>query len=112
MPGIDSPPPRNRAPFDLKPDGSVPLENRGQLWLQDGDLIIVVDATAWKVSSGVLMNRSHRLRRILLDPRALTRHIEECPVLVLVGSKDTVEEIERLLLLVHDRMYAITFGSS
>ena len=107
----DSPPPRNRAPFDLRYDGSVPIENRGQLWLDDGDLIIVfqVDATAWKVSSGILMNRSHRFRTILLNQpaHALKQEIEGCQMLALLCGEDTAREVQRLLLLLHDRTYAV-----
>ncbi|VDC00777.1 unnamed protein product [Peniophora sp. CBMAI 1063] len=102
MSATDSPP--RRAPFDLRYDGSIPPENRGQLWLEDGDLIIIfqVDATAWKVSSGVLMNRSHRFRTILLNQPA-RQHIEDCPMLALLGNEDTAREVQRLLLLIHDR---------
>ncbi|KZV70189.1 hypothetical protein PENSPDRAFT_752755 [Peniophora sp. CONT] len=102
-----SPPPRNPAPFTLRHDGSVPYENRGQLWLDDGDLIIVfhVDATAWKVSTEMLLNRAHKFRKILLDPRAhaLGQQIEDCPMLSLLGGEKTAREVQRLLLLIHDQ---------
>ncbi|KAI0320197.1 hypothetical protein OF83DRAFT_1169551 [Amylostereum chailletii] len=98
---MPSPP---RLPFSLI-DGLIPGPNRGNLWFDDGSLILLVNATAFKVYAGLLTRESNVFAQLLSSPQwsIMLKNpviVENCPVLDL-HHEPPVEELTQALQYIH-----------
>ncbi|TCD68722.1 hypothetical protein EIP91_010006 [Steccherinum ochraceum] len=99
---METPRPAKRARSGSDPSTKSPLEGytRGELWFDDGNVILVAEKTAFRVYQGVLSKNSEIFRDMFTIPQpADAEKLEGCPV---VHLSDSQKDLERFLSAVFD----------
>ncbi|KAF7297669.1 BTB domain-containing protein [Mycena kentingensis (nom. inval.)] len=92
----DERPPKRSRPDDEEEDSKPAIERSSDFWLDDGNIILQVESTQFRVLKSVLAKHSTVLRDMLLLPLPQDEPlIEGCPVVVLSG--DTAQQWESML---------------
>ncbi|KDR77431.1 hypothetical protein GALMADRAFT_138543 [Galerina marginata CBS 339.88] len=87
-----------------QPEDENALSQHPELWFEDGNIILQVQATQFKVHRSVLSNQSEIFKDMLAVPQPPS--LAECPVVVL---HDSALDVESVLLLLYDTMRLYNF---
>lgn len=104
--------PEHPAPNRVREDKTIPMESsehclkyeRGVIWFDDGSMIIVVEATAFRVFKGIMVQHSEVFCDMFAVPQpADVETWEGCPV---IHVSDTKADIVHILSVIFDINYA------
>ncbi|KAH6907667.1 hypothetical protein BKA70DRAFT_1189628 [Coprinopsis sp. MPI-PUGE-AT-0042] len=72
------------------------------VWFDDGNIILQVQATQFRVHKGVLSKHSEKLLRLLSEVSEASPSIEGCPVILLKGGVGSEVHWQQVLELLYD----------